>query len=172
MQLHETMGPRATTVSAIAERSGVQRLTVYRHFPDEAAIFQACSAHWSALNPPPDPDDWTDAADPTERVSAAATAIYAYFSRTRRMLTSLYVDLPHVPALKAPMSGFFDYLDGVSADLIAAFDPASSGDHVAPTIRHALRFPTWSDLESQGLDDAAKVALVSRWLGGPPPARP
>ena len=51
MQLHETLGPRATTVSAIAERSGVQRLTVYRHFPDEAAIFQACSAHWSALTP-------------------------------------------------------------------------------------------------------------------------
>ncbi|WP_296814799.1 TetR/AcrR family transcriptional regulator [Brevundimonas sp.] len=172
MQLHESIGPRATTVSAIAERSGVQRLTVYRHFPDEAAIFQACSSHWSTLNPPPEPGDWADIADPAARFSAAATALYGYFSRAARMLSSLFADLPHVPALMVPMSGFFDYLDGVSADLIGAFDGVAPSGHVAPTIRHALRFPTWSDLDAQGLDDAGKVALVSRWLCGPPPARP
>jgi len=54
MHLHEEIGPRATTISAIAERAGVQRLTVYNHFPDETAVFQACTSHWLSLNPPPD----------------------------------------------------------------------------------------------------------------------
>src|SRR5215471_19726118 len=46
VQLHGTLGPAATTIAAIAEAAGVTRLTVYRHFPDDAALFGACSAHW------------------------------------------------------------------------------------------------------------------------------
>ena len=53
MHLHETLGPAATTVSAIAEEAGVTRLTVYRHFPDDEALFAACSAHWRELHPRP-----------------------------------------------------------------------------------------------------------------------
>ena len=53
--LHESVGPARTTVSAVAERAGVQRLTVYRHFPDERALLAACSGHWIASNPTPDP---------------------------------------------------------------------------------------------------------------------
>jgi AcrR family transcriptional regulator len=68
MQLHEEIGPRATTISAIADRAGVQRLTVYRHFPDETAVFQACTAHWLSLNPPPDPADWAGITDPRNRL--------------------------------------------------------------------------------------------------------
>ncbi len=44
--LHEEIGPRATTISAIAEKASVQRLTVYRHFPDETELFKACTSHW------------------------------------------------------------------------------------------------------------------------------
>ena len=53
--LHERLGPARTTVSAIAEHAGVRRSTVYRHYPDEEALFDACSSHWRAANPPPDP---------------------------------------------------------------------------------------------------------------------
>lgn len=165
MHLHEEIGPRATTISAIAERSGVQRLTVYRHFPDENAVFQACTAHWLSLNPPPDPADWDDIADPKARFAAAVAAFYAYFSRTRRMWTVSFEDVAHVPALQAPMAEFGAYLDGAAAGLITAFGTARDTARIAPTIRHALRFQTWSDLEDQGLDDPAKVDLVSHWLG-------
>ena len=44
--LHEELGPRNTTITDIAKRAGVQRLTVYSHFADETAVFQACTAHW------------------------------------------------------------------------------------------------------------------------------
>ena len=51
--LHEELGPRATSIAAIAERAGVQRLTVYRHLPDEEALFRACTSHWRAAHPLP-----------------------------------------------------------------------------------------------------------------------
>jgi hypothetical protein len=62
------------------------------------------------------------------------------------------------------MAEFGAFLDGVAAGLIAAFEDGSHAAHIAPTIRHALRFQTWVDLEDQGLEDAAKVDLVSHWL--------
>src|SRR5215831_560871 len=58
VELHGTVGPVRTTVSAIAERAGVQRHTVYRHFPTEDDLYLACSSHFAALNPAPDPESW------------------------------------------------------------------------------------------------------------------
>src|ERR687888_296648 len=46
VELHRTVGPAATQISEIARRAGVQRVTVYNHFPDDASLFAACSAHW------------------------------------------------------------------------------------------------------------------------------
>src|SRR5438067_11750928 len=69
--LHEEVGPAQTSISAIAERAGVRRSTVYRHFPNDEALFAACSAHWRAANPAPDPTPWTEIADPAERAETA-----------------------------------------------------------------------------------------------------
>src|ERR1041384_1123387 len=69
--LHGTVGPARTSISAIAERAGVRRSTVYRHFPDEAALFAACSSHWRAANPPPDPHAWAAIDDPAKRTQTA-----------------------------------------------------------------------------------------------------
>src|SRR5215210_4031810 len=73
VELHGTVGPARTTISAVAERAGVQRATLYRHFRDEAALFGACSSHWSAANPPPDPAAWAEIGDPVVRVRRALT---------------------------------------------------------------------------------------------------
>ncbi len=78
MALHEALGPGRTTISAIAERAGVERLTVYRHFPDEPALFAACSGHYGAAHPAPDPAGWQALADPAARTGAALRAIYRY----------------------------------------------------------------------------------------------
>lgn len=164
MQLHEELGPRNTSISAIAERAGVQRLTVYRHFPDETAVFQACTAHWLTLNPFPDPARWAGIADPVDRFRTAIDAFYAYFARTRRMWTVSFRDVAEVPALQQPMAEAQTFLGGVADDLTAAFTQESECGHTAATIRHALHFLTWSELEDQGLDNSAKVALVTRWL--------
>src|SRR5436305_9889617 len=98
--LHDSIGPARTTISAIAERAGVQRLTVYRHFPDERSLFEACSAHWLAQNPIPDPAEWKAVADPEERLRVALNAIYAFFRSTQGMSGNLVRDFPESPVLQ------------------------------------------------------------------------
>src|SRR5262245_10678684 len=80
-ELHNTVGPSRTTVTAIAERAGVQRLTVYRHFPDEEAIFAACSAYSFAEDPPPNPDTWVSIEEPRQRLRTALCEAYGYYLR-------------------------------------------------------------------------------------------
>ncbi len=55
VDLHSTLGPARTTISDVAERAGVQRHTVYAHFPTERDLFYACSG--LALERDPLPDD-------------------------------------------------------------------------------------------------------------------
>src|SRR5947209_12561564 len=71
VELHGTLGPARTSISAVAERAGVRRSTVYRHFPDEDALFAACSSHWRADNPAPDLGRWAAIQDPDERLRSA-----------------------------------------------------------------------------------------------------
>lgn len=165
MHLHEEVGPRATTISAIADRAGVQRLTVYRHFPDETAVFQACTQHWLALHPPPDPATWADVEDPVARVRAAIAAFHAYYRATARMWWMAHRDEPDVPALGQPMQDFRAYLAGIADALASALGPAPADARaLAATVRHGLAFGTWDSLRANGLGGDEAVALVARWI--------
>jgi AcrR family transcriptional regulator len=165
VELHEELGPRNATISAIAERAGVQRLTVYRHFPDEVELFKACTSHWLELNPPPDPSDWSHIADGLERCRVALTALYRYFRATERMWTVSFRDETEVPALKGPMQGFRDHLGAIAADLLRAVKPKRRRKETAATIAHALQFSTWASLAAEGLSDTTAAALVTSWIG-------
>jgi len=167
MRLHEEIGPRATTISAIASKAGVQRLTVYRHFSDEKALFEACTSHWLELNPPPQPALWASATDPSERVKVALSAFFRYYSSTRRMWRSSHRDVADVPALARPMAQFSAFVASVGSDLAAATTvDRAAARLVAATLQHALAFSTWEDLEGRGLKDEKKVELVARWIEG------
>ncbi len=107
IELHETIGMARTTISAIAERAGVQRLTVYRHFPDERALFRACSGHWSAANPPPDPTSWTQISDPEERLRGALAAVYAYHRQTEPMISNVVRDAQVHPPTREVSEPYF-----------------------------------------------------------------
>src|SRR3954447_8273470 len=92
IELHGTVGPSRTTMSAVAERAGVERRTLYRHFPAEADLFAACSAHYFAANPWPDPDSWRAIPDPQRRLGRALDELYAYYERTGPMLGNVLRD--------------------------------------------------------------------------------
>jgi AcrR family transcriptional regulator len=161
VELHGTVGPAQTTVTAIAERAGVQRLTVYRHFADEHALFAACSSHWLAQHPPPDPSAWLARADAQGRLELALGELYDYYAGTAAMWERVLRDVPVVPALQAPVAGWFSYLDG-ARDLLA------EGWHLRGTrrnlvrlaVRHAIDFSTWASLTRVGADRAAAVKLL------------
>src|SRR3954447_4150784 len=112
-ELHGTVGPARTSLSAIAERAGVRRSTLYRHFPDEEAVFQACSAHWAAQNPPPDASAWPAVRDPDERLRVALGELYAYYGRTAGMLGKLLRDEDDVPFVKRSFAAFHGFLAAV-----------------------------------------------------------
>ncbi|MFN3513488.1 MAG: TetR/AcrR family transcriptional regulator [Phenylobacterium sp.] len=168
MSLHEELGPRRTTISAIAERAGVQRLTVYRHFPDETALFQACTSCWLERNPPPSPPaaDSADSADsaeaPETRCEALLTALYGYFRRTRGMWTVSFRDEAVTPAVQEPMAQFRAYLAGLADELEAAFGAPSRLRRAA--LGHVVMFSTWADLAEQGLDDPTMAHLATTWV--------
>jgi len=167
MALHEAVGPKQTTISGIAERAGVQRLTVYRHFSDETALFHACTSHWLSLNPPPLLSDWSGIADPPARCRAALRALYGYYRRTRRMWTTAHRDEAEVAAMQEPMAKFRRYLDSIRDDLLRALAPGKrERAAVVATLRHALTFTTWVSLSEDGLSDDAMADLVMGWLVG------
>ena len=166
VELHGSLGPKNTSISAVAELAGVQRLTVYRHFPDEFALFRACTSHWLGEHPPPDPAAWQDVAAPAARTEAALAALYAYYRQTADMWELTYRDAGEVEAVQGPLREFEAYLDRIRGDLLAAWHPQGRKPQgLKAAVAHALAFSTWSSLRGQGLGDAPMSRLVAGWVG-------
>ncbi len=166
--LHEELGPARASISAIAERAGVRRSTVYRHFPDEEALFAACSSHWGAANPPPDPQAWAAIEDPAERTEAALSELYAFYGRTDGMFTSLLRDEQLVPPVERRLGEFYGYLAAILDTLMDGRRlRGRPARRTRAAIGHALAFPTWSSLtREQGLAGADAVALMCALVEG------
>lgn len=168
VELHEEVGPAATTITAIADRAGVQRLTVYRHFPDDAALIGACSAHWSEDHPLPDPSSWTGIPDPERRLRRALEALYAYFRRGAPMLVRILRDEEEVPELAEVMAPWWKYMREVAGGLAAGWGAEGARQRrIRAAVGHALRFGTWRSLTDQGLSDEEAVDLMVGLVAGP-----
>ena len=125
----------------------MRRSTVYRHFPDEEALFAACSSHWRAANPPPDPRAWAAIEDPGERTEAALRELYAFYGRTEAMYTSLLRDEPLVPLVQRRLGDFYGYLRAIQDILMAGRGlRGRAARRTRAAIGHALAFPTWRSL--------------------------
>jgi AcrR family transcriptional regulator len=160
VELHGTLGPSRTSMSAIAEHAGVRRSTLYRHFPDEAAVFEACSAHWRAANPPPDLAAWAAIEDPDRRLRAGLEELYGYFRQTEGMMVNLYRDEPLMPTVAESFGRFRAYLAGAQETLMRG---RRSRRRVRAAIGHAVAFSTWRSLaREQQLDDGAAAELMCR----------
>jgi AcrR family transcriptional regulator len=164
VELHGTLGPARTSVSAVAEHAGVRRSTVYRHIPDEVALFGACSAHWLESNPPPDITGWQEIADPTERLEVALGEMYAYYGLGAGMLGNLLRDEAAMPVVRQLLGAYRQLLSAAGEILIAGRGVRGhTRRRTAAAIGHALEFSTWRSLtELQGLEDARAVELMAR----------
>jgi AcrR family transcriptional regulator len=168
--LHQEVGVANTTVADIARRAGVQRLTVYNHFPDLGALLPACSAHWLGEHPLPELEPALALGEPAERLRAVLAALYPWYRATAPMQQRVHGERSTVPELDAWMTQSSDVLLGAIADRLAA---GSEVPGARPLIALALDFWTWQRLASEGLDDTsaaelmAEAVLRSRAGGGP-----
>lgn len=163
VDLHGSVGPARTTVSAVAERAGVQRATVYRHFPDDQALFDACSSHWIAAHPLPELEAWSAVEDPDERLRAALGELYAWFERGESMLEKTTRDVATVPALQPSMAAFAQWFE-TATDVLVAGRPERGARRrrLRAAIGHALSFATWRSLvREQSLSRAEAVELMA-----------
>jgi AcrR family transcriptional regulator len=165
-ELHALIGPAKTTIAGIAERAGVERATVYRHFPDDLALFRGCVGHGLAAHPPPDPAAWRAIDDAEQRLRAGLTALYAYYRRTENIWVNVLRDMPTMPAFQQANAeaGVFVYFEEISSVLSEPWHPAerSRSNLVRGAIGHATEFPTWHSLvRSQGLSDRQAVEAMT-----------
>jgi AcrR family transcriptional regulator len=163
--LHGTVGPAETTIAAIAERAGVTRQTVYRHFPDEDALFATCSSHWLSRQTPTNPALWAQIDDPIERTRAGLTDLYRFYRAGEAMLTKVYRDKLRLPASR---QAELENQDRQLLNLfLAGYSPAASRlDHLKPVIGHAISFWTWRSLCLDfGLTNADAVELMVGLVG-------
>ena len=168
VELHGTVGPARTSISAIAEQAGVRRSTVYRHFPDEAALFDACSSHWAAANPVPDMTAWQSIEDPDNRLRTALEELYAYYRRTEPMMDNLHRDELTMPLIAERFAAYHGYV-AVTRDLMMRGRSARGRrrNEARAAVGHALAYTTWRSLTSdQGLTDDQAVALMCAMVKG------
>jgi AcrR family transcriptional regulator len=161
--LHLARGPAQTSINEIAERAGVNRVTVYRHFPDTRSLLEACSTHVRNLNPPPDLNRWREIDDPRRRTEVGLTQLYDYFRRTEVGWANVLRDAELAPLVKE-MAGErrLAYLREARDVLLAAW-PKRPGRRtlLRAVLGLAVDFRTWQTLaRREELDDRTAVALM------------
>ena len=162
--LHETVGPLGTTISAIAEGAGVERLTVYRHFPDEPTLFQACTEHYFRLHPPPDLDAWKRMADPGDRLGRGLLELYRYWRETQGMTSSILRDAEAAPDRVG--EGLSKFRSSVVATLARGWSARGNARRfLLASLSVATDFYTWRSLvEGTGLRDGEAASLMAGFV--------
>jgi AcrR family transcriptional regulator len=161
VELHGSLGPAKTTISAIAEKAGVQRLTVYRHFPDERSIFRACTGHFFEVHPMPDAQSWRAVDDPTERLRRGLAELFDYWRENETMFALAYRDADHVPAAfdVSPFPSRWQAL--LDALCEGRTGSGARGEVERAALAHAIDFPTWQALVRRGgLTHEQAIALL------------
>jgi AcrR family transcriptional regulator len=166
VDLHRTIGPARTTVSAITERAGVQRHTYYSHFPDERDLFMACSGFYMERNPLPDPEPWCEVADPEKRLRRGLLELYEYYERNEPMVSSVARDAEVMPLMREIVAVRRGAVIARMRDVLA--QPfrrrGMRRERLLAVLEVALDFRTWQTLvRRSGLsrDDAVEAMVAA-----------
>jgi AcrR family transcriptional regulator len=164
VELHRTAGPARTTVTEIANKAGVERQTVYNHFPDELSLFKACSAHNRALNPPPDPEPWRLIANAEKRLRRALAEVYGYYRRNEQMLANVTADAQVNPNTRKVLEPRAKHQERMRDALAAGWEQGDERRRkrlLCGALWVALEFQTWHTLaRQQGFDDEESIELM------------
>jgi AcrR family transcriptional regulator len=163
VELHRTLGPQQTTITDMANLAGVQRQTIYNHFPDELSLLKACSARNRALNPPPDPAPWTGVPDPESRLRKALAEVYAYYRQNEQMIANVTRDAQSNENVHQVLEVRRKHWQRMQNALAGGWEERDERHHkvLVGALGLALDFQTWRTLERQhGLDDEQAIELM------------
>ena len=168
VELHGTVGPARTSISAVADLAGVRRSTLYRHFPDEAALIGACSSHWAAANPIPEMAAWASIDNPDERLRTTLDELYAYYRRTEQMMDNLHRDELTMPLIAQHFAPYHEYMAALRDLLMRGRSVRGRRrDEARAAVGHALAYTTWRSLtREQELTDDQATALMCALVEG------
>ena len=162
IELHQTLGPARTSVSAIAERAGVQRQTYYRHFPDLRSLFIACSGHYMERNPLPDPGAWRAIDDSQERLRTGLGELYAFYAASEPMLANVIRDADTNPLVSEIAAMRLASMADLRDALLEGLQREGSSAHLPAALDLAMDFNTWRLLARRnGLPQEEAVELVT-----------
>jgi AcrR family transcriptional regulator len=162
IELHGTVGPARTTLSAVAKRAGVERRTLYRHFATEADLFAACSADYFTANPWPDLASWRAIRDPQQRLERALDELYAYYERTEPMFSNVLRDAELVDFARDAVAPLNAYLEEAAEVLTIGRQARSRRRQLLRgALRHVLAFSTWRSLTANGIGRSDAVKLLT-----------
>lgn len=165
VELHRTVGPAQTTISDIASLAGVGRVTVYKHFPDDSAMFRACGDHWIAKNPPPDFSQALTERNESQRAAGVIRLLYAYYHHTYDMMGKVMRDAKTMPALAEVVeNGWMQLLQSLEDALMPAGKHGESARRYRATLRVAMDIDTWHTISEMGIDNESATELVCQWL--------
>lgn len=159
IDLHGAIGPARTTISMIAEKAGVQRHTLYAHFPDEWSIALACSGLSMERNPPPDAQAWRAIAARDERLRTGLRAIYGWYQENADLLGCVLRDAEHHELTrKISELRFGPYVAAYHAVLGAGLNAKQRA-----MLGLGLSYFTWRTLTREGgLKPAAAVSAMAQ----------
>ena len=168
VELHKTLGPQQTTITDIAKRAGVQRQTIYNHFPDELSLLMACSEHYRDLNPPPDPASWEKIDDPENRLRRALAEVYRYYRQNEQMTANVTRDAQVNPNLRQVFAvRRLKHWERMHDTLVAGWEAGGDQRHklLVGALWLALDFQTWRTLvRQQGFEDEEAIELMVRMV--------
>ena len=161
IELHGSKGPAHTSLSEVARLAGVQRHTLYRHFPDERELMLACSGFYTERNPMPDPSHWASSHG-EERLRIGLREMYAFFESNEPMMSRLVVDA-ETHALTREMIQLRRGVElaEIRRTLAGALPRRAAAQ---ATLDLALDFRTWQRLRRGGLSSRAAADAMVRAL--------
>jgi AcrR family transcriptional regulator len=166
VDLHTELGPGQTSILAVAERAGVSRPTVYRHFPDQHALLRACSAHVREVSPPPIPEAWSAIDDPERRLRLALNELFAYYEANESLLSNVMRDAETDAAVAAAAEPRRRHAARARTVLARGWNVRGARRRqLTAAIGHAIDFRTWQSLvRRQNLGRRAAIELLARFV--------
>jgi AcrR family transcriptional regulator len=162
VDLHSSVGPALTTISMVAERAGVQRHTLYAHFPDDRSLYLACSGLALERDPLPDAEPWRNIENRRERLRVGLAAIYGWYERNAEMAACVLRDAEYHPLTKEISKLRF----GPSMAAYQEVLGAKLSSKQRAMLQLALGFSTWRTLRAGGLGRGALVGAMVKAVDG------